>query len=437
MAEQVRGRGPDGAAGWLEPACKLILTFRTGVLLVTLLSLSDNRGTLVVVAICVAGVASLVPLRFWDRVGPALVRSPAYLAGELVIATLILVLTGVQSPFFYFTLGTALLGGLVYGRAGAALFSLMLIGVYYWVLDLRADADPMPDTFQSYVGLPALYIVVAAAGAGARGLLDRQAEAEGELAEQERRAAAEQERARLARDMHDSLAKTVHGIGFAALALSRRIERDPSAAVLEARRLAEDAKLAAEEARDLIAGLRAQRDTDTPLDEAVGAEARRWSAESGIPVEVDAQRVEGLSPEAARELTWIVREALRNVSRHAEGATRVQVHLRTIGSRAVLSLTDDGPGFEVPDRLEELQAGRHYGLVGMRERARVVGGDLSLESEPGEGTTLSAWVPAGALLTPGAPAESPAGEEPAVPAAVPVAAPPAEPERSVAGYTWQ
>ena len=56
-----------------------------------------------------------IPLRYWDRVGPSLVRHPGYLAGELVLATLILLLTGVDSPFFYYTLGSALLGDLVYG----------------------------------------------------------------------------------------------------------------------------------------------------------------------------------------------------------------------------------------------------------------------------------------------------------------------------------
>ena len=243
MAERIRSRGPGGAGGWLESACKLILAARAGALLLTLISLTgeDDRD-LVAVLLVVAAAASFVPLRWWDRVGPALVRHPAYLAAELMLAALVLLLTPVQSPFFYFTLGTALLGGLLYGYAGAAVFSLLLVAVYLWSLDVRADIDQIPDTFQTYVGLPALYPLVAAAGAAARRLLDRQAEAESELAEEQGRAAAEAERARLARDMHDSLAKTVSGIGFAALALSRRIERDPEGAALEARQLAEDAR---------------------------------------------------------------------------------------------------------------------------------------------------------------------------------------------------
>ena len=96
---------------------------------------------------------------------------------------------------------------------------------------MRADVAPVPRHFQADLGQPMLYLVVAAAGAGARRLLDAQAEAEARIAAQERHMAAEAERSRLARDMHDSLAKTVSGIGFAALALSRRIERDPQGAV--------------------------------------------------------------------------------------------------------------------------------------------------------------------------------------------------------------
>jgi signal transduction histidine kinase len=211
VAERILERGEGGAGGWLESACKGILTFRTGILLITVVALWGDEGdrSLPAAAILVAAITSFIPLRFWDRVGPALVRHPGYLAGELVLATLILLLTGVDSPFFYYTLGSALLGGLVYGWPGAALFSVMLIGVYAWVVGVRDDGAA------SFV-LPALYPLIAAAGAGLRGLLDRQAETESELASQS-------ERARLARDMHDSLAKTVSGMGFAALALARHI----------------------------------------------------------------------------------------------------------------------------------------------------------------------------------------------------------------------
>jgi signal transduction histidine kinase len=446
MAERIRSRGPGGAGGWLESACKLILAARAGVLLLTLISLTgEGERDLVAALLVVAAAASFIPLRWWDRVGPALVRHPAYLAAELMLAALILLLTPVQSPFFYFTLGTALLGGLLYGYPGAAVFSLLLVAVYLWSLDVRAAVDEIPDTFQTYVGLPALYPLVAAAGAAARRLLDRQAEAESELADEQGRAAAEAERARLARDMHDSLAKTVSGMGFAALALSRRIERDPEGAADEARRLAEDARHATRQAREIIVGLRAESGESLPLTSALAMHAQRWAKESGVELRLAIEEVGELHPQTARELEWILGEALANCKRHARAA-RVGVRLRRLGARAVLTVVDDGVGFDVPDDLEELAGGRHFGVGGMRERALLAGGDLSVESSPGEGCVLSVWVPTEiAPREAGEPIEAPVepvgegniaeGEREA--RATRLAGETDHPARSVPGYTWQ
>jgi signal transduction histidine kinase len=323
----------------------------------------------------------------------------------------------------------------------------MLIGVYFWVLDVRSG-DELADTFQIWVGQPALYAVVAAAGAGARQVLDRQAEGDARMAAMERKAAAETERSRLARDMHDSLAKTVSGIGFAALALARRIERDPAGAADEARRLADDARLATIEARELITGLRGDDGRAMPLPVALRMEAERWSAACGVPVGLAIEDVGELDAVAARELEWILREALRNIARHAH-ASRVDVRLRTLGGRAVLTVSDDGDGFDVPDDLAVLASGRHFGVTGMRERAQIAGGDLSVESAPGEGCVLSVWVRApeaqrDAPNASGQPEVSRQGSDPSDAAEEPAPAvtgsDPSDSDtvpRAVPGYTWQ
>jgi signal transduction histidine kinase len=426
---RLEGRGADGAGGWLASACRLILNVRAGILLITLVSLreEEHRG-LVVAALLVASVASLVPVLRWEQVGPILVRHPSYLAGELVLAALILILTGVDSPFFFFTLGTALLGGLVYGYPGAALFSAMLIIVFAYAIHLRSSIDTTLVDFRTIVVLPSLYPIVALAGAGARRLLDRQAEAEQTLADQERTLAAQAERERLARDMHDSLAKTVHGIGFAALALSRRIEVDPPGAVEDARKLAVDARTAAQEARELLSGLRGRDDAELPLPTAIRSEAARWGERTGTRVGGSLDDVGPLPSLALRELRWILKEALANVERYAH-ASRVDVHLRRLGERVVLTVADDGVGFEVPDDLEELPGGS-FGLRGMRERAKLAGGDLSVESEPDDGTVISVWVPAGA------PPRQPEGPEPPPPAAA-SSGTVLPTEGAVEGFTWQ
>ena len=126
--------------------------------------------------------------------------------------------------------------------------------------------------------------------------------------------------------------------------------------------------------------------------------------------------VGGLHPVAARELEWILREALGNVHQHAN-ASRVSVRLRAFGSRAVLTVADDGRGFEAPEGRRP-RTGRHFGLQGMRERARLAGGGLDVESAPGEGCVVSVWVP---LEAPPAPAPAPP-ELPAAPPGTHVAA---------------
>jgi signal transduction histidine kinase len=153
---------------------------------------------------------------------------------------------------------------------------------------------------------------------------------------------------------------------------------------------------------------------------------RRWADETGVALDLAVEDVGELHPATGRELQWIVQEALANVARHAR-ASHVGVRMRRLGGRAVLTVADDGAGFEVPDDLDELGGGRHFGVGGMRERALLAGGDLSVESEPGEGCVLSVWVPTEIVPREMGPSE-PTG---------PADANGSVPGRSVPGYTWQ
>lgn len=160
-------RGP----GWLPQSavvtdervaalCRFIFNFRMIVLLLTMLSLplSDDDLAPLVVAILVATIASFVPLRYWSTFGPTLVRHPAFLAVDLLLTMMILTVTGPENPFFYFTLGTALLSGLLYGWIGAAVFSVLLVVCYWFGYSVRASIGVSTDlTYQIAVGFPALY----------------------------------------------------------------------------------------------------------------------------------------------------------------------------------------------------------------------------------------------------------------------------------------
>jgi signal transduction histidine kinase len=100
-----------------------------------------------------------------------------------------------------------------------------------------------------------------------------------------------------------------------------------------------------------------------------------------------------------------------------------------------LTIAVDGAGFEAPDVLDELTGVGSFGLAGMRERARLAGGDLSIESEPGEGCVVSVWIPAGE------PARQRETREP--PPLPPLPLPPEAPasgsvrDGAVEGFTWQ
>jgi two-component system, NarL family, sensor histidine kinase NreB len=96
-----------------------------------------------------------------------------------------------------------------------------------------------------------------------------------------------------------------------------------------------------------------------------------------------------LLPEAETNLYRITQEALNNIHKHAE-ARNVEVILTERDEEVVLIISDDGKGFVVEDRLKE---NKGIGLVGMQERAELVGGNLEIESEPGAGTTIYVHLP--------------------------------------------
>lgn len=99
-----------------------------------------------------------------------------------------------------------------------------------------------------------------------------------------------------------------------------------------------------------------------------------------------------LPEEVAINLFRVYQEALANVEKHA-GANRVEVRFTLSPSEVVLSVRDDGCGFVVPRRLGEFARDGRFGLLGMQERMRMIGGRLRVISQPGQGTEISVRVP--------------------------------------------
>jgi two-component system NarL family sensor kinase len=202
---------------------------------------------------------------------------------------------------------------------------------------------------------------------------------------------AAEERNRIAREIHDTLAQGLAGIALqletADALLERDVERDRVAASI--RRALEQARTSLEEARRSVLELRAPPLESRPLAAALRALVESTRERSGIDVALEATAADGpLPPRVELALHGIAREALANLERHSN-ARRARVVVDTSSADVVrLVVEDDGRGFEpggVPPR--------HYGLIGMNERARLVGGRLTVESTPGAGTRIVAEVP--------------------------------------------
>jgi signal transduction histidine kinase len=160
--------------------------------------------------------------------------------------------------------------------------------------------------------------------------------------------------------------------------------RDPQALGEELQRAEEVAHTGLIEARKAIAQMRSSAVRETGLGPALAAALNNFIDRTGLTGEFAAD------PEAARfgdergeTFLRIAQEALRNVERHAQ-ATRVSVALNTLGARLLLSIVDDGVGFD-PGRI----APGHFGLIGLREQAELIGGELCIDSRLDQGTTIT------------------------------------------------
>jgi PAS domain S-box-containing protein len=202
--------------------------------------------------------------------------------------------------------------------------------------------------------------------------------------------AQEDERRRVARDLHDSVGQLLAGLSLAVKAVAASAPLPAPAA----ERLAVVQRVADELGRQvhgLAVRLRPTALDDFGLAAALGQLVGEWSAQAGVPVDLQTVGLESgrLPPAAETALYRVVQEALTNVARHAR-ANSVSVVVSRHDGQATAVVEDDGVGFDLADA----GAGR-LGLIGMRERVALAGGNLDIESEPGRGTTVIARVPMG------------------------------------------
>jgi signal transduction histidine kinase len=204
-----------------------------------------------------------------------------------------------------------------------------------------------------------------------------------------RQAGVHDERERLAREIHDTIAQGLAGIVAQLQAARSGADRD--------RHLDTAAELARStlvEARRSVQALRPEPLVSSRLPEALADVVSRWSEVSGVAAAVTTTgTARQLHPEVEIALLRTGQEALANVGKHA-AASRVGVTLSYMEDVVTLDVRDDGIGFD-PDCLpSQSDDGSGYGLSAMRQRVGRVAGRLEIESAPGEGTAVSATVPA-------------------------------------------
>jgi signal transduction histidine kinase len=201
----------------------------------------------------------------------------------------------------------------------------------------------------------------------------------------------ETERRRIAHDLHDEIGQSLTALKLGLREADSVLESGPTASLLT-----DSLKILDEvirQVRSLALDLRPSLLDELGLAPALKWYIKRQGERAGWETEYSAHEVNNhLPPEVAITCFRIVQEALTNVARYAE-ATHVQVTLERRGDRLVLTIEDNGKGFNVEKAKTRARTGISIGLLGMEERARLVGGEMTITSSPDRGTRVIASLP--------------------------------------------
>ncbi|HEY2679580.1 MAG TPA: histidine kinase, partial [Steroidobacteraceae bacterium] len=192
------------------------------------------------------------------------------------------------------------------------------------------------------------------------------------------------ERLQIARDLHDTLAHSMMAM-LSEVRLLRRLQvHDPQSLADELARAEEVAHAGLNEARSAITQMRSNSVRDTGLGPALAKAIERFKDHTDLDVEfsTDAKGAR-FADERAAVLLRMTEEMLRNIERHARASkVRIALHV-TDGEHLELKMQDDGVGFD-PAAAHP----GHFGLIGLREQAQLIGAELEINSAPGHGSTL-------------------------------------------------
>jgi two-component system sensor histidine kinase DegS len=202
-----------------------------------------------------------------------------------------------------------------------------------------------------------------------------------------------EERTRIACEMHDGLVQNLAGVNFKLDLALQQIRKSPKVGQATVRESKAQLKLAIQEARQVIFNLRPLHYDKMELFPALTNYLTSYETQYHIKTQF---RVSGdeqiLFPRTKIFLFRIVQEALSNVERHAK-ATRVTVGLDIDPERLKVTIKDNGVGFDMDTVLRDPNKWDHFGIRGIMERARLVGGEAKIESKKGRGTAIVVDIP--------------------------------------------
>jgi signal transduction histidine kinase/ABC-type uncharacterized transport system substrate-binding protein len=200
--------------------------------------------------------------------------------------------------------------------------------------------------------------------------------------------AQEKERSRLASELHDDFSQRLALLALGLENAADALQESPRSARQQLHELLNSASEIGADIHTVSHRLHSATLENLGLTPGIDALCKEFSGRHGIKIDFSSENIpKGVNPDVALCLFRIVQEALQNLRKHS-GVVKAEVSLRRIGNRILVSIRDEGKGFDA-----KVNGEPGLGIRSMRERARFAGGYLKIYSEPGKGTRIEATVP--------------------------------------------
>lgn len=369
-----------------RPIVQVLCNLRLGVTAVA--AIMQAVGTIYGSAIIflLAIPVNWIPLRFWGKSALSLTRGWRFPLADVTVS-LVLASQMLQS-------GSTSVFGVVYLCASALMMGMMLRAVWAWVwglivatgVMLRVSALETEYSLTHYWWLTLALGVLLLSGLRLRRQLEEIDHLSRALSETKGKEHAAAERLTIARDLHDTLAKSLAGIRMLSETLSADLAAEGSDHTRLAQTIFDSADQASREARMVLDELRVPQNRQDVLG-ALRAQAQIWGERTSSACEVNpiSNSVE-VSGDTQWHLQRILGELLTNVEKHAQ-ASRVRVSLNAVDDMLTIAVEDDGTGISQRHRVGGPVG--HYGLLGIHQRAEALGGDFEITNSPELGGVMA------------------------------------------------